>query len=165
MKPIDWSWDPVHDRRAPEMHWSRVPYLDPAIGDHKIIWELNRHQHWVKLGRAYWLLEDYGTAVETLRKGVEQDPTFGINYAYLGYVYYTQRNFEQAIVELQQAVSFGYSSEEVYYHLGLSLAYLEQCDQAVGWLQRALELNPESQPAQSGMSLCTPDGSATATGG
>ncbi len=25
------------------------------MGDHKIIWELNRHQHWLTLGRAAWL--------------------------------------------------------------------------------------------------------------
>ena len=33
-------------------------YLDPALGDHKVIWELNRHQHWLALGRAYWLTRD-----------------------------------------------------------------------------------------------------------
>jgi hypothetical protein len=52
---IDWHRDPVHDRRPPHAHWTRVPYLDPACGDHKIIWELNRHQHWLALGRAYVL--------------------------------------------------------------------------------------------------------------
>ena len=26
-----------------------MPYLDPACGDHKVIWELNRHQHWLAL--------------------------------------------------------------------------------------------------------------------
>jgi heparinase II/III-like protein len=53
--PPDWHFDPVHQRRAPMCLWSNVPYLDPAIGDHKIIWELNRHQHWLTLGRAAWL--------------------------------------------------------------------------------------------------------------
>ncbi len=53
--PVDWHRDPVHDRRPTFAHWTRVPYLDPACGDHKIIWELNRHQHWLELGRAYVL--------------------------------------------------------------------------------------------------------------
>jgi hypothetical protein len=26
-----------------------------SCGDHKVIWELNRHQHWLMLGRAFWL--------------------------------------------------------------------------------------------------------------
>ncbi len=55
---IDWHWDPVHDRREARVHWSRVPFLSPAGGDHKIIWELNRHQHWLTLGRAFWLTGD-----------------------------------------------------------------------------------------------------------
>ncbi|MBL8983174.1 MAG: hypothetical protein JNL26_13370, partial [Gemmatimonadetes bacterium] len=42
--PIDWHRDPVADIRAPRDHWSRVPYLDPAVaGDHKRVWEVNRH--------------------------------------------------------------------------------------------------------------------------
>ncbi|MEZ5286657.1 MAG: alginate lyase family protein [Vicinamibacterales bacterium] len=56
---IDWHRDPVHGRTAPRRHWSRVPYLSPRIGDHKVIWELNRHQHWLTLGRAYWLTGDH----------------------------------------------------------------------------------------------------------
>ena len=35
--------------------WPSVRFLDPSCGDHKIIWELNRHQHWLTLGRAFWL--------------------------------------------------------------------------------------------------------------
>jgi len=54
----DWHWDPVHRCRAPLAFWSRVAYLDPACGDHKVIWELNRHQYWLQLGRAYWLSGD-----------------------------------------------------------------------------------------------------------
>jgi hypothetical protein len=51
----DWSLDPVNNRRPPHAFWSSVPYLDASCGDHKIIWELNRHQHWLVLGRAFWL--------------------------------------------------------------------------------------------------------------
>jgi len=54
----DWHWDPVHRRHMPRQIWSSVPYLDPESGDHKIIWELNRHQHWMVLGRAFWLTGD-----------------------------------------------------------------------------------------------------------
>ena len=57
--PVDWSLDPVNQLRAPSVHWTRVPYLDPSIvGDHKIVWELNRHQSFVRLGQAAWLSED-----------------------------------------------------------------------------------------------------------
>ena len=52
---VDWHFDPVHQRRAPRVAWPSVRFLDPSCGDHKIIWELNRHQHWLTLGRAFWL--------------------------------------------------------------------------------------------------------------
>ena len=52
-RPPRWNHDPVHDRTAPQGFWAAVPYLDPASGDHKIIWEMNRHQHWLALGRAF----------------------------------------------------------------------------------------------------------------
>jgi len=51
----DWHLDPVLNRRPPMAFWADVPYLDVSCGDHKVIWELNRHQHWIALGRAYWL--------------------------------------------------------------------------------------------------------------
>jgi hypothetical protein len=57
--PIDWHLDPVSGRRAPLLPWHRVPYLDyAAVGDHKVIWELNRHQYLVTLAKAWWLRRD-----------------------------------------------------------------------------------------------------------
>ena len=53
--PPDWHWDAVHGRRAPRGFWTSIPYLDPATGDHKVIWEINRHQHFSLLGAAHWL--------------------------------------------------------------------------------------------------------------
>jgi hypothetical protein len=82
---IDWQRDPVHGRRAPDRFWSRVPYLDPSCGDHKIIWELNRHQHWLTLGRAYWLTGDAryrDRCVVELTSWLEANPPLtGINWA------------------------------------------------------------------------------------
>jgi hypothetical protein len=82
---IDWQADPVSGRRAPLAFWGRVPFLDPAVGDHKVIWELNRHQHWLALGRAAWLAggSEYGTRVSTeLRSWLRANPPLGgINWA------------------------------------------------------------------------------------
>jgi Heparinase II/III-like protein/Heparinase II/III N-terminus len=82
---IDWHLDPVHGRRAPRVFWSRVPYLDPSSGDHKIVWELNRHQHWMALGRAYWLSGDpryRDTFVRQLDSWMADNPPLaGMNWA------------------------------------------------------------------------------------
>ena len=83
--PIDWHSDPVHGRRAPIVHWSAVRYLDPAHGDHKVIWEFNRHQHWLELGRAYALTgtrKYYDLFREQLEGWMRSNPpTMGINWA------------------------------------------------------------------------------------
>ena len=82
---IDWHFDPVHDRRAPRRFYADVPYLDPAVGDHKIIWEINRHQHWLALGRAAWLTGDPRCAraiTADLQSWLAANPPLiGINWA------------------------------------------------------------------------------------
>ncbi len=51
---IDWHLDAVHGKRASLKAWYKVPFLDfQQVGDHKIIWELNRHQHLVTLAKAW----------------------------------------------------------------------------------------------------------------
>ncbi|MCB9384399.1 MAG: alginate lyase family protein [Bryobacterales bacterium] len=55
-REINWSLDPVSGRSAPDRPWPNVPYLDYAVvGDHKVTWELGRHQHLVTLVRAWRL--------------------------------------------------------------------------------------------------------------
>src|SRR5439155_22964168 len=76
---------PTVDRRPPMAFWASVPYLDPAYGDHKVIWELNRHQHWLALGRAYWLSADVryrDRCLAELRSWLDANaPLTGINWA------------------------------------------------------------------------------------
>ena len=53
---IDWHLDVVHGKRAPRRPGYRIDFLNfSEVGDHKVIWELNRHQHLVTLAKA-WLL-------------------------------------------------------------------------------------------------------------
>jgi hypothetical protein len=81
---IDWHFDPVHGRTMPRTFWADVRYLDPRYGDHKIVWELNRHQHWLGLGRALWLTGDrrYGDAVAAELQGwlAANPPLAGANW-------------------------------------------------------------------------------------
>jgi hypothetical protein len=84
--PIDWQLDPLSGRRAPLVHWSRLPYLDfEAVGDHKLVWELNRHQHFVTLAQAYALTGDERYAdgiVAQLTHWIDANPPkLGMNWA------------------------------------------------------------------------------------
>jgi hypothetical protein len=55
-REIDWHCDRVHGIRAPRKPWFQIRYLDFAeVGDSKITWELNRHQHLVTLAKAFRL--------------------------------------------------------------------------------------------------------------
>ena len=58
-KEIDWHLDAVHGKRAPLVPWYTIRFLDfAAVGDHKVTWELNRHQHFVTLAKAWRLTGD-----------------------------------------------------------------------------------------------------------
>jgi len=82
---VDWQFDPVSGRRPSPGFWSRVPYLDPEAGDHKVIWELNRHQHWLTLGRAAWLSPspEYPARFRSeLDSWLQQNPPYtGVNWS------------------------------------------------------------------------------------
>ncbi|MBA3442660.1 MAG: heparinase II/III family protein [Pyrinomonadaceae bacterium] len=84
--PINWHLEPVAGRVAPLAHWSRINYLDVEVaGDKKIIWELNRQQYFLTLGRAYWYTHDERYA-ETFVAHIDgwidgNPPKMGINWA------------------------------------------------------------------------------------
>lgn len=51
---IEWRRDYLNNISSEPKYFRLVPYLDPAkAGDHKNIWELNRHQHLVLLAQAF----------------------------------------------------------------------------------------------------------------
>ncbi len=84
--PIDWHLDLVHGKRVPRKVFHRVPYLDfQEVGDSKVTWELNRHQHLVTLAKAYRLTGDDRYADEILRQWrhwwAENPYAIGINWA------------------------------------------------------------------------------------
>src|SRR6516164_6160379 len=50
---VAWRRDPLQGAETPKNYFRRLPYLDAAaVGDHKFIWEINRHQHLVLLAQA-----------------------------------------------------------------------------------------------------------------
>ncbi|HEX7023838.1 MAG TPA: alginate lyase family protein, partial [Gemmatimonadales bacterium] len=74
------------NRRAPRGHWSTIPYLDAGrVGDHKVIWELNRQQWLVTLAQASALSgrREYLDRAATYLTGwlAENPPRRGINWA------------------------------------------------------------------------------------
>lgn len=68
-KDIDWHLDPVHGKRAPLEPWFKIRFLDfEQVGDHKVTWELNRHQHLVTLAKAALLTGDQRYVTEIIEQ-------------------------------------------------------------------------------------------------
>jgi hypothetical protein len=83
---IDWHLDLVHGKRSPRKPWFKVRYLDfNEVGDSKVTWELNRHQHLVTLAKAYRLCGDEKFAREIIDQWkhwqVENPYPIGMNWA------------------------------------------------------------------------------------
>ncbi len=80
-----WRQDPNSGIESGTPYFRRVPYLDAqAAGDHKNIWEINRHQHWVLLAQAF-LFTRRSAFLEHIERQfdswVEQNPYMrGINW-------------------------------------------------------------------------------------
>lgn len=83
--PPDWHRDIHNGIVAPRLHWSQIPYLDySTVGDHKILWEVNRHQYllapallWNIDGR----MDDFTIVQSHLLSWLDNNPTsLGVNW-------------------------------------------------------------------------------------
>jgi len=83
---IDWHLDAVHEKRTPLIPWYKINFLDFAVaGDHKVTWEINRHQHLVTLAKAWLLTHEERYAQEAIAQwyswqGANPYP-LGVNWA------------------------------------------------------------------------------------
>ncbi len=83
---MDWHCDRVHGKRAPRKPWFRIKYLDfSEVGDSKVTWELNRHQHLVTLAKAFRLSGNQKFSAELFRQWehwqAENPYPMGINWS------------------------------------------------------------------------------------
>jgi hypothetical protein len=83
---IDWRRDYANGVSTGTPYFRTVPYLDFArVGDHKVVWELNRHQHLPLLAQAFLLSgrrEFLDEAFRQLEDWMDQNPFLrGMNWA------------------------------------------------------------------------------------
>jgi len=81
----EWNRHPTSRAVVSRLHWTRVRYMDGiAGGDVKVIWELSRHHHLVRLAQGYFLHRDETTAeqlVALLESWIAENPHgIGINW-------------------------------------------------------------------------------------
>ncbi len=83
---VDWHREPLSGKVSPLKHWKEFDELDTAeTGNKKIVWELNRHQHFFTLGVAFCRTNDerFGAAfADHLESWMDQNPPgIGINWS------------------------------------------------------------------------------------
>ncbi len=109
------------------------------------------------LGWAYYYQDDPERAIIELERAVEIAPDNTEAFAHLGMALYRRQRYEDATEPLKHAIELGADDNEAYFYtLGLSYIYGDprDCESAVIWLTKALELNPLSQPALVGLQTC-----------
>jgi Heparinase II/III-like protein/Heparinase II/III N-terminus len=83
--PPGWHREALSRLDAPRLHWSRIDHLDSSIvGDHKILWEPNRHQY-LLAPAVCWLLDRDERAFNLIRLHLESwltenPPGIGVNW-------------------------------------------------------------------------------------
>ncbi len=84
--PPLWHREPISGKVSPTKHWDEIEFLDlDIVGDHKIIWELNRHQYLLAVAQAWVLTEDKRWS-ELLASHVidwieKNPPAIGVNWS------------------------------------------------------------------------------------
>lgn len=84
--PVCWHFDALSGKKAAKKFWTDIKFLDyEETGDHKVIWELNRHQYLQNLGKAYWITGDEKYTREWINQINDwmdsNPPKIGINWA------------------------------------------------------------------------------------
>jgi tetratricopeptide (TPR) repeat protein len=81
---------------------------------------------------------DYERAVELYQSSLELHPTAEA-YTFLGWTYHFQGRIEEAIAECKRAIEVDPEFGNPYNDIGAYLIELERFDEAIPWLERAVE--------------------------
>lgn len=129
---IDWHYEPVSNKKSPLKHWKLFDELDSEeTGDKKIIWELNRHQHFFTLGVAYWLTGDEryaSTFVRHIGSWMKQNPPgIGVNWLSSLEIALRSISWIWALQFFKESTSFSTGLfQEIYKHLFMNGRHIEK---------------------------------------
>jgi len=95
-------------------------------------WELLKEAYQYQVGG------DYDMAVELYKRSLEIHPTAEA-YTYLGWTYRFQGKIEEAIAECKKAIQIDPEFGNPYNDIGNYLIEKREYDEAISWLERALQ--------------------------
>ncbi len=83
-KEINWNKDYKTNKIWPSVFHGSINHNSAEVGDIKYVWEINRHQHFYSLGKAYYLTGDEKYAKEIINEiesWIKQNPYLvGVNW-------------------------------------------------------------------------------------
>lgn len=110
------------------------------------------------LGDGLYNAGDHLRAVQVLRRAVEMNPDYAPAQVHLGMALYARRNYEDSATAFEAGLpTMNNPRVEQLYTAGLTNVYKDpvDCERAIYWLNKALEMDPESGPALDGIRSCS----------
>ena len=99
------------------------------------------------IGLCYTRTNEYNAAVFYMEKSLEQDSSFLRAYQIrmvLGYIYNVTGNYPAAEMQMRQVLDDGFESSQVYTSLGFALWNKGSVPDAIDYLTRAIEIDPDN---------------------
>ncbi|OGC05436.1 hypothetical protein A2V82_09945, partial [candidate division KSB1 bacterium RBG_16_48_16] len=131
---VDWHLDPLENKTVPLQYWSEIDYKNPkVVQDVKYIWELNRHQHFVTLAKAFYLTGEENYAKELFsqwRDWLDKNPyLFGVSWT-------SALELAFRLISWSRALQFSKSSE--FFTPELLLSILQSVEQHARFIAQHL---------------------------
>lgn len=123
-----------------------------AIKNYKVMLEgplriANKSSVYNNIAWASAMLDDYESAVEYAKKGIEIEPNDSIIYSVLGNAYFGMESYEEAKEAFLKAVELNEKNSVAVYGLAVVSRKLGEYESAIGYWKRHLELIPsDSEP-------------------
>jgi tetratricopeptide (TPR) repeat protein len=85
-------------------------------------------------------------ALDLAKKAVQLDPSLASGHVELGYIYMRFGEYDLAKSELQKAIDLNPNDYVSYRYMGAVLLYSGHPDEALGWLKKHFEFDPDISP-------------------
>lgn len=112
----------------------------------------------VAQGEGLYNTGDHLQAVRVLRKALELDPDYGPALVHLGMALYARRNYEDAAPSFEKGIPLMGDQARIEHFYTAGLAHINKdprdCESAIPWLLKALEIHSGATPALQGLNTC-----------
>lgn len=117
-----------------------VAYRPLVIRGHQ---EFSKAKQFFDEGMKYYMQEDYAEAIEKLTLSSESDPQNANTNFYLGICYFLQKEPDEAIIYLNEALKLGANNltEKCHWYLGNAYLILNEKETALEQFNKVIEIN------------------------